>query len=201
MNYSIPIQNLITNFSSLPGLGQKTAERLVFHLLKKNNKNTFIEFANNLLEVGKKINRCQTCSNYSEKPTCSICQNIKRDKTKICLVAEAQDILYLEKTNSFNGLYHVLNGLLDPSNGITPDKLNINPLFQRLQTNQITEIIFGLNPTVEGESTIIYLKKIILEKYPRFMLTRLSRGLPMGADLEYADEVTLANALNNRSGI
>ncbi|MFH1890676.1 MAG: recombination mediator RecR [Candidatus Kuenenbacteria bacterium] len=201
MNHPAPIENLIKNFSSLPGLGEKTAERLVFNLLKQNNKNTFIEFANNLLAVGKQIHHCQICGNYSEKNICQICQNIKRDKTQICVTAEAQDILYIEKTSAYNGAYHVLNGLLDPMNNITAEKLNIQSLSSRLNDKQIKEIILGLNPTIEGESTIIYLKKIISQKYPNIKITRLSRGLPMGGDLEYADEITLSNALKNRSAV
>ena len=185
----------------MPGLGEKTAERLVFYLLKKNNKNTFIEFADNLVNCGKQINRCQDCHNYSLKTLCPVCDNTRRDRTQICLVAEAQDILYLERTSAYNGLYHVLNGLLDPVSQITPDKLNLNSLSKRLNSNQVKEIIFGLNPTIEGESTIIYLKKLFGQKYPHLKLTRLTRGLPMGGDLEYADEVTLSNALKNRSQV
>lgn len=201
MPYPEPIENLIKSFSSLPGLGYKTAERLVFHLLKKNNKNSFIEFSNNLLNVGKQIETCQTCGNYSLKPLCPICQNTQRDKSQICLVANAKDILYLEKTNIYSGLYHVLGGLIDPANNCLPDSLNIKKLFLRLENHRPREIIFGLNPTIEGETTMIYLKKIIASAYPHIKLTRLSRGLPMGADLEYADEITLSSALKNRSTV
>jgi len=183
----------------MPGLGDKTAERLVFNLLKKNNKNTFIEFANALITVGKQIRHCKICNNYSEKPLCQICENMRRDKTKICVVAEAQDIICLEKTSVYHGLYHVLGGLIEPISNITPDKLNIKSLIERLNDKQIREIIFGLNPTIEGESTIIYIKKMIGQKFKNIKLTRLSRGLPMGADIEYADEITLSNAINNRS--
>jgi len=201
MQYPELIQKLISNFAILPGIGPKTAERLVFYLLKKNNKNDYIQFASNLNQVAKNIIKCHICGNYTQKSPCPICSNPKRNFKKICLVAEVQDIYYIEKTKAFAGVYHVLNGLLNPSLGITAENLNIKPFMQKLKQNNINEIIFGLNPTVEGESTIIYLKQIIKKNHPNIKLSRLSRGLPMGADLEYADEITLTNALNNRSPV
>lgn len=198
MNYPSPIQNLINDFSKLPGLGHKTAERLVFYLIKKNDKLFVINFSNNLVKVTQEIKRCTDCGSYTEQNICSICADAKRDKSSLCLVAEPQDILYLEKTNIFKGNYFVLNGLLNPSSGITPEDLNIKNLFNILNKKFIKEIIFGFNPTIEGETTIIYLKKIIQDKFSNIKLTRLSRGLPMGADLEYADEITLKSAISNR---
>jgi len=194
MKYPETIQNLIDHFSSLPGIGGKTAERLVFYLLKSGEN--LKEFGRDLMNLNREIKTCAVCGNYSLNEHCQICSDNKRDKSLICLVAEVQDIYYLDRTHSFNGLYHVLGGLLAPAEGITPDKLNIDNLLKRL--DNIKEIILGLNPTVEGESTIIYLKKLIKEKFPSIKITRLSRGLPMGGDLEYADEVTLRSAIDNR---
>lgn len=198
MRYPVAVQNLINHFSALPGIGQKTAERLVFYLLKNGNREKIQEFGKSLIVLNQEIKICRQCGNYSINEKCEICSDAKRDKNLICLVAEVQDIYYLDKTHGFNGFYHVLNGLLSPAEGITPDKLNIENLLKRLKNSQIREVILGFNPTVEGESTIIYLKKILKEKYPQLKITRLSRGLPMGGDLEYADEITLTSALNNR---
>ncbi len=201
MNYPKIIQDLINNFASLPGLGHKTAERLVFYLLKKYPKENLKKFGSNLANIKNEIKVCSQCYNYIDNNHCNICDNNKRDKTILCIVAEVQDIFYLEKAHSYNGLYHVLQGLLAPTEGITPNKLTIDSLLKRLNLNKTTEIIMGFNPTVEGESTIIYLKKIIKDKFPHIKITRLSRGLPMGADLEYADEITLSSALKNRNEI
>ncbi len=201
MNYPKIIQNLIDNFASLPGLGQKTAERLVFYLLKKYPQEKLKKFGSNLINIKNEIKVCPRCFNYMDNNHCIICDDNKRNKNILCLVAEVQDIFYLEKAHSYNGLYHVLQGLLAPTEGITPDKLTIDNLIKRLGSSNITEIIMGFNPTVEGESTIIYLKKIIKEKFPQIKITRLSRGLPMGGDLEYADEITLSSALKNRNQI
>ena len=200
MRYPGRIEQLITNFTSLPGIGQKTAERLVFYLLK-NNKIDLLEFGRNLINLKAEIKNCPKCGNYSLKEMCEICAATRRDKSMICIVAEVPDIYYLDGTHSFNGLYYVLGGLLAPAEGVTPDKLEIDKLIARIKTEKIKEIIFGFNQTVEGESTIIYLKKIIKEKFPQIKLTRLSRGLPMGGDLEYADEITLSSAIKNRNEI
>jgi recombination protein RecR len=200
MSYPQPIQNLIRDFSSLPGLGQKTAERLVFYLLKNKKKETILEFSRDLVNISAQIKQCSICGNYTEKNICSICEDKKRNLKKICLVAEAQDIISLEKTSVYHGLYHVLHGLLNPNHGIMAEQLNIISLFARLN-KETEEIIFGFNPTMEGETTIIYLKKIISQQHPAIQLTKLSRGLPMGGDLEYADEITLSSALSNRSKV
>ncbi|OGG87459.1 recombination protein RecR [Candidatus Kuenenbacteria bacterium RIFCSPHIGHO2_02_FULL_39_13] len=201
MHYPETIQNLINNFTNLPGIGGKTAERLVFYLLKNLDENFLNNFSDNLNKIKKQIKICPTCGNYESNNECNICHDHKRDKSLMCVVAEVQDIYYLDKTHSFNAVYHVLGGLLEAAEGITPDKLNIRNLLERAENNQPREIILGFNPTVEGESTIIYLKKILRDKFPKIKITRLSRGLPMGGDLEYADEITLSSAIKNRSEV
>ena len=201
MQYPAVIQDLINNFASLPGIGQKTAERLVFYLLKKGDRDEFDKFGKNMLNIMNQIKNCQACGNYMTNDKCELCDDAKRQKDWICVVAEVQDIYYLDRTHELNGLYHVLGGLLSPAEGITPDKLNIQGLLGRLEDNSVSEIILGFNPTVEGESTIIYLKKILKDKLPNLKITRLSRGLPMGGDLEYADEITLTSAIKNRSEV
>ena len=200
MNYPQAIQNLINNFASLPGLGQKTAERLVFYLLETDKIN-LPQFADNLKHLKEQIKKCRVCGAYSLETICPICSDHKRQKEILCLVAEAHDIYYIENSHSFNGRYHVLNGLLSPADGVNIGDLNINSLIKRLEQGSIREIIMGFNPTVEGESTIIYLKKILKEKFPQLKITRFSRGLPMGGDLEYADEITLSSAIKNRNEI
>lgn len=190
------IQQLITHFSDLPGIGPKTAERLVFYLLKS-DKNYLADFGNTLLHIGDNIKKCELCGQITEDNLCSICSNRQRDHSIICVAAESSDIGPLEKSGEFNGIYHILNGLINPTEGITPDKLDIIQLENRIKNNQIKEIILALNPTVEGETTCLYLTKL-LKKY-NLKITKLARGLPQGSDLEYADEVTLANALRGRT--
>ena len=201
MQYPEIIQNLINDFTSLPGIGGKTAERLVFYLIKNGEQEKLQQFGKNLMNLKTAIKTCQECGNYSLNELCNICRDIKRDKKSMCVVANAEDIKYLDNTHSFNGVYHVLGGLLNPSEGVTSDKLHIKQLLERLHKNMANEIILGLNPTIEGESTIIYLKKILKENFPKIKITRLSRGLPMGGDLEYADEITLINAFKGRTVI
>lgn len=190
------VQKLINHFSSLPGLGPKTAQRLVFYLLKQERKKIG-DFAESLLHIKDNIKNCTLCGQITTQEICSICADSKREKSIICVVAEIADILPLEKSGEFQGVYHVLGGILSPTEGITPDKLNIEKLEQRIKNNNIKEIILALNPTVEGETTSLYLTKL-LKKYPNIQITKLARGLPQGSDLEYADEVTLANAFKGR---
>ena len=197
------IQQLITHFSALPGIGPKSAERFVFYLLKQDKKNP-ADFGNTLLRIKDNIKNCELCGQITEHlpdavagNLCSICKNQNRDHSIICVVAESSDITALEKSEQFNGVYHILNGVLNPTEGITPDKLNIASLENRIKKNKITEIILALNPTIEGETTSLYLTKL-LKKY-NIKITKLARGLPQGSDLEYADEVTLANAFIGRT--
>ena len=194
-----PIQNLIDQFSKLPGIGPKTAERLVFALLKWSQKQKD-DFKNALAQINGSITHCSVCHNISEKDPCLICSDKTRDKTKICVLAEAHDLAAIENTGEFKGIYHVLGGVLDPLHGITPDLLRTDELVAKIQKNNITEIILAFNPDMEGEATMIYLKNL-LEPFKKIRITRLARGMPVGSDLEYTDEITLSNALKNRREI
>jgi len=194
-----PIQNLIDQFTKLPGIGPKTAERLAFNFLKWTNKDKQ-EFAAVLTQINGSITHCSVCHNISEKDPCLICSDTTRDKSKICVVAESHDLAAIENTNEFKGLYHVLGGVLEPLHGITPDKLRADELVAKIQKNKISEIILAFNPDMEGEATMIYLKNL-LQPFKKITITRLARGIPVGADLEYTDEITLSNALKNRKEI
>ena len=198
MSLPISIRNLINHFSSLPGLGQKTSERLVFYLLKQ-DKNFLASFAENLLRIKDNVKNCALCGSLTEQNLCSICNDSRRDHLAICVVAELSDIQSLEKSREFNGVYHVLNGYLSPTEGINPENLRIKELLERINNNRIKEIILALNPTIEGETTVLYLTKL-LKRY-NIKITKLARGLPQGSDLEYADEVTLANAIKGRTQV
>jgi recombination protein RecR len=192
------IQNLIEQFSKLPGIGPKTAERLVFSFLKwsKTDKDLF---AKALSEINGKILLCSKCFNISENDPCFICTDKNRDKAQLCITAESHDLAAIENTSEFKGLYHVLGGVLDPLHGVTPDKLKTNELLANIQKNKLTEIILAFNPDMEGEATMIYLKDLLAPF--KIKITRLARGMPVGADLEYTDEITLSNAFKNRREI
>jgi len=194
-----PIQNLIDQFCKLPGIGPKTAERLVFAFLKWTTTDKQ-EFASAFSQINGSITHCSICHNISEKDPCPICTDPTRDKSKICVVAESHDLAAIENTNEFKGLYHVLGGVLEPLHGITPDKLKTDELAAKVQKNKISEIILAFNPDMEGEATMIYLKNL-LQPFKKITITRLARGMPVGADLEYTDEITLSNALKNRKEI
>jgi len=192
------IQNLIIQFTKLPGIGPKTAERLVYFLIKQNN-GQMNDLAEALKQAANTITYCSICYNLAEKNPCFICSDPNRDKSTICVIAEAHDQAAIESIGDYNGLFHVLGGTLSPIEGITPDKLKIEELLARIQKNKIKEIILALNPDLSGETTILYLTNLL--KPFKIKITRLARGLPMGADLEYSDEVTLSNALKNRNEI
>jgi len=196
------LQNLIDYFSRLPGVGPKTALRFVFYLLKQ-PKEEVAKFAATIGAVKNQIATCQVCQNFSEKNPCPICADSRRDHSIICVVAEHQDLPVIENTNEYRGTYHVLGGVLDPLHGITPDQLKIKELVARIQNSngKIIEIILALNPDLEGETTMLYLMKLIKSFGKPIKITRLARGLPMGSDLEYADEVTVSDALKGRKEI
>jgi recombination protein RecR len=189
------IENLINEFKRLPGIGPKSAKRIVYYLLKQQPRE-IERFAQSMIEMSQKIRFCSICFNISEEEICNICNDSSRDLRKICIVEEVSDVAVMENTGEFRGLYHVLGNLLSPIDNIGPEEIRIPALLERLKKTDIDEIIFALNPTVEGESTSTYLKKIL--KPLEIKITRLASGLPVGGDIEYADEVTLGRALNDR---
>ncbi|MBI4779635.1 recombination protein RecR [Candidatus Falkowbacteria bacterium] len=196
MRYPASIQNLIEHFSKLPTVGPKTAERYVFYLLKQHPE-WLQAFAQAIAEVKEKTAVCQTCLAIAETNPCGICSDQKRNRSIICLVADTRDMLAIETTKQYSGVYHILGGVINTIEGIKPDQLNIKALLSHLKKNNAKEIILAFNPDLEGETTSMYIAKLL--KPHKIKTTRLAKGLPMGADLEYADEITLANALKYRN--
>jgi recombination protein RecR len=186
-------------FSQLPGVGKKTALRLVLHLLKQDAKQ--VEFlADSLQKMRNDIKFCRRCHNISDGDVCSFCSNSMRKQTCICVVESIRDVIAIESTSQFNGTYHVLGGLISPLDGIGPDQLQIESLLERIQKDEVEEIIFALNPTIQGDTTIYYIQKKINSDPDRspIRVTTIARGISFGGELEYADEMTLARSLQNR---
>ena len=189
------VEELAEQFARLPGIGRKTAHRLALYVLKMPREEV-VTLAKALVNVKDKVRYCSICSNITETDPCAICSNTKRDRSFICVVEEPHDVLAIEKTNEFKGLYHVLGGALSPLDGVGPEDLKIKELLQRVSTSSIEEVILALNPNVEGEATTLYLSKLL--KPLGMKITRIARGLPVGSDLEFADEATLSRALEGR---
>ncbi len=191
-----PIANLIDEFSKLPGIGRKTATKLAFWTIER--KETEVgRFARCLVDAKQKISFCKSCGHFTDSELCEICTNLKRDKTKIMVVEEARDIFVIENTNEYNGLYHVLHGAISPLEGVGPDDINIKSLLYRL--NDVEEVILATNTTIEGEATAMYISKVL--GHLEMTVTRIAKGIPIGGDIEYADEITLAKALENRQEV
>lgn len=190
-----PIARLIEEFNKLPGIGPKSAQRLTYHLLQVPTEKAEA-LAEAIRAVKEKLGLCSICFNIADSDPCSICRNGERDQTKICVVEEPIDILPLERTKKYKGLYHVLHGVIAPADGIGPEELKIKELLSRLNGGLVTEVILATNPNLEGEATAMYLHRLIAPLGIR--VTRLARGLPYGGDLEYADDVTLSRALEGR---
>lgn len=180
----------------LPGVGQKTAARLAFFLLR-NPEEMRSKLGNSILDVSLNLQKCAVCGHFSDENICVICQDERRDRSIICVVEDALDLLAVEKSSAFRGLYHVLGGALAPLDGIGPEDLEIGSLVTRLQSGDVTEVIVATNPTLEGEATASLLQRK-LNVFPNLRITRLARGIPVGGDVEYADEITLARSLENR---
>ena len=193
-----PMSRLIEELSRLPGIGPKSAQRLAYHLLRSPQEQTEA-LAQALLDMKAKSILCSVCQNITERDPCYLCQDASRDRSTLCVVEEPLDLVALERSRSYHGLYHVLHGVISPMDGIGPDQLKVRELLARLQDGGVQEIIMATNPTLEGEATAMYLQRLIGPLGIR--ITRLARGLPAGADLEYADEVTLARALENRQEV
>lgn len=190
-----PLQKTIDELSKLPSIGKKTAQRLAIHILKSEKENVDL-LINAIKELKEKIRFCSECFNISVDETCEICRSVKRDRSIICVVEDASDVISIEKTNEFNGLYHVLGGVLNPLAGINAEKLKIKELLKRISEQNITEIILALNPNSEGDATSLYLSKLLKETNVK--ISRIARGLPMGGDLEFADSATIGRAFIGR---
>lgn len=189
------LEKLIEEFSKFPGIGKKTAQRMAFFVLKQ-RKEESEALTQAISDVKSKVRYCSVCFNITEEDPCKICREEKRDRSMICVVEEANDMMALEKTNQYKGLYHVLGGVLSPLDGVGPDDLKVKELLLRLKGKDVKEVIIATNPSTEGEATAVYLSKLI--KPLGIKVTRIARGLPAGGDLEYADQTTLANALEGR---
>ena len=188
------VNQLIRELSRLPGIGQKTAQRLTFHILKS-DQNDVERLARSLMDIKEKTGSCTICGAITETDPCGICSDSKRDDYLICIVEDAQDIYAFEKTNSFRGKYHVLGGVISPLDGIGPDDLNLEKLYDRIESG--TEIVLATNPSVEGDTTALYLAKVLTKK--KVKITRLARGIPVGSEIEYMDEITLIRAMEGRT--
>jgi len=193
--YTPPIARLIEELSKLPGVGQKTAQRLAFHLLRVSREEA-ASLAEAIVEAREKVTFCTRCYNFAQGELCEYCTDSRRDPSLVCVVERPQDIVAVERTGEFRGLYHVLGGAISPIDGIGPEELKIRELLERTRKDEIREIIVATNPRVEGEATAIYLSDLL--KPLGIRITRIASGLPVGGDLEYADEVTLGRALKGR---
>ena len=193
--YSPSIEKLIQSFEKLPSIGNKTAARLAFYMLNASEEETN-EFVSSIINAKKNLKYCSKCYNISDTDPCPICGNPKRDPSVICVVEDVRDIIAMEKTHEFKGVYHVLHGSISPMNGIGPDDIKIKELLARLMDGQVKEVILATNPRVEGEATAMYLSKLI--KPLGVKVTRIAHGIPVGGDLEYTDEITLTKALEGR---
>lgn len=189
------IENAVNEFARLPGIGKKTALRLVLHLLKQDTAQVEL-FSETIARMRRQIKFCQHCHNVSDDDTCTICANPARHSGIVCVVESIRDVIAIENTQQFNGVYHVLGGIISPIDGIGPDQLNIHSLVERVQQQQIGEVIMALSPTIEGDTTIYYLSKKLKDLSVK--ITTIARGIAFGGELEYADEMTLARSLTNR---
>ena len=196
--YTEPINRLIEEFSKLPGVGRKTAQRLAFHVINM-NANDVESLSKAIIDAKKDIVYCDICCNISDSNPCSMCSNKNRDSSLICVVEDPRDVLAMERSREFKGQYHVLHGVISPMDGIGPDMIKIKELIKRLSNQDVKEIIMATNPTIEGEATAMYIARLL--KPMGIKVTRIAHGLPVGGDLEYADEVTISKALEGRREI
>lgn len=193
--YSDALGNLVDQLAKLPGIGRKSAQRLAFHILKQSDKEAHL-LAEAIVQAKEKIRYCKLCYNLTDQELCPICNNPSRESSVICVVEDARDVMALERANQFHGLYHVLQGAISPMDGIGPEQLKIKELLQRLQDHPAEEVIIATNTSIEGEATSMYLSNLL--KPLGIKVTRIAQGLPVGGDIQYADEVTLARAFEGR---
>jgi recombination protein RecR len=200
-SYAPPVQRLVTELSKLPGIGNRTAQRLAFHILRASAEDG-AALAESIREVKEKIGLCEVCFNLTDEARCRICQDARRDHGLICVVEEPSDVIPMERTHEYQGVYHVLGGALSPIEGIDPEDLKIAELFARVAgEGEVREIVLATNPTTTGEATALYIAEELRGRAPGLTVTRLASGLPVGSDLEYADEVTLGKALAGRRAV
>jgi recombination protein RecR len=195
--YAQPVQRLVSELGKLPGIGQRTAQRLAFHILRSEDDEA-AALADAIREVKERVGLCEVCFNLAEGTRCSICEDERRDRSLICVVEEPQDVIPIERTHEYRGLYHVLGGALSPIDGIDPDDLRIHELVTRVDAGGVEEVVLATNPTTTGEATAIHIGELLRGKAT---ITRLASGLPVGADLEHADEVTLGRAFSGRRSL
>lgn len=196
--YAVPVAKLVEEFQKLPGIGHKSAQRLAFYVINMPMEKVQ-GLANSILEAKQKTKYCSVCRNLTDIDPCPLCSGTSRDKSSICVVQDARDVVAMERTREFKGLYHVLHGAISPMMGIGPEDIKIKELIRRLGAGEVKEVILATNPNVEGEATAMYISKLI--KPLGIKTTRIAHGIPVGGDLEYADEVTLAKALEGRREI
>ncbi|MGN7388879.1 recombination mediator RecR [Sporosarcina sp. SAFN-015] len=195
MHYPEPISKLIDSFMKLPGIGPKTAGRLAFFVLSM-KEDTVLDFAKALVDAKRNLRFCSVCGHITDIDPCQICQDQSRNRSMICVVQDPKDVIAMEKMRDYNGLYHVLHGAISPMDGVGPEDINVPSLLTRLQDEEVEELILATNPTIEGEATAMYISRLV--KPSGITTTRIAHGLPVGGDLEYADEVTLSKALEGR---
>ena len=198
--YAPPVQRLITELAKLPGVGGRTAQRLAFHLLRISDEDAYA-LADAIREVKQRIGLCEICFNLADGPLCRICADERRDPELICVVEEPSDVISIERTHEFRGRYHVLGGALSPIDGIDPEDLKIAELYSRVEEGIVREVVIATNPTTTGEATALHIAGALRTRTPDVSVTRLASGLPVGADLEYADELTLGRAMSGRRAV
>jgi recombination protein RecR len=192
-----PVNRLITELARLPGIGQRTAQRLAFHVLRASDEEA-LALAEAIKEVKEQVGQCEVCFNLAVGPRCRICEDERRDGAVICVVEEPSDVIPIERTNEFHGRYHVLGGALSPIDGVDPEDIRVAELFGRVDKGGVREVVVATNSTTTGEATALYIAEELRTRAPSVAVTRLASGLPVGADLEYADEITLGKALRGR---
>ncbi|MFZ0385135.1 MAG: recombination mediator RecR [Solirubrobacteraceae bacterium] len=198
--FAPPVQRLISELSKLPGVGGRTAQRLAFHMLRASDEEA-LALAEAIREVKQRIGLCEVCFNLADGPRCRICEDTRRDTDLICVVEEPSDVISIERTHEFGGRYHVLGGALSPIDGIDPEDLKIAELYARADGGSVREVVIATNPTTTGEATALHIAAGLRERHPEMSVTRLASGLPVGADLEYADEITLGRAFSGRRAV